>query len=249
MGYIASMAKPMHHSPYPSFNKAMSLVKRLGVRPTTEVVKTLEVAEVEKARDPRPAKRSRPNPPEPRGNAQGQSTTAKGKEKAKDDEVVSLYSEDEEMADLTHDNEQLDHGDFETKDYNQDGELADLAGIYNDYWQVQTTHTGNGANKPPQQLNSCSTNIKYISCSCFHECDCEPTKEWILDSGASLHFTNDLQDFVEYEKLKEVKIVKTANSTAHIIGKGTIILVLATGEIVRLYPVCQGHSHPVASSA
>ena len=83
-----------------------------------------------------------------------------------------------------------------------------------------------------------SCNISCLPCS--HECDCEtnePTKEWILDSGASLHFTSDVDDFIDYEEVKGNTLVRTANSVAQIIGKGTIILALTTGEVVHIYPV------------
>ena len=56
-------------------------------------------------------------------------------------------------------------------------------------------------------------------------------------SGASLHFTNSVDDFINYEVLEGNKSVKTANSSAQMIGKGTIIIVLSTGEAVRIYLV------------
>jgi hypothetical protein len=152
MGYIASSAEPpLARSPYPPFNNALRLAHRLGVKPSIETLKTLEVAEIQKAADPRPKKRSRPNntPIElPRGRALGQTTSAKGKEKEKDDEVVSLgYSEDENMADIDpHDDEQVDYGDHDNQDFNPDGEMGEIAGIYNDYWQVQSPENNNGAN-------------------------------------------------------------------------------------------------------
>ena len=108
MGYIASPVAylptprpptplPIGHGSWPTFNKALNLAQRLGVRPSIETLKTLEVAETQKADDPRPNKRSRIQfEGLPRGEALGQ----KGKAKAapKDDDVVSLgYTEDEEM--------------------------------------------------------------------------------------------------------------------------------------------------------
>ena len=62
-------------------------------------------------------------------------------------------------------------------------------------------------------------------------------KEWLIDSRASEHFTYDINDFVDYEVLKDHSSVKTANSTAEVQGKGTVILALNTGEIIRISPV------------
>ena len=261
MGYLASKAipesfktifkanpdPPLATSPYPPFNKALALAQRLGVCPLIETIKTLEINEIAKARkeeEARPSKRPRANTPPiepPRGRALGQKGSPKGKERAKDDEVVSLYSEDETMAEVDpQEEEQVDYGDLDTQDYNLDGELADLTGIYNDYWQVQSPETNQGADLPLQQLGTLlvSCNISCLPCSC--ECDCktnEPVKEWILDSGASLHFTNDIDDFIDYEVLEGDNMVRTANSVAQMIGKGTVLLALATGEVVRIYPV------------
>src|SRR6202000_3384537 len=57
------------------------------------------------------------------------------------------------------------------------------------------------------------------------------------DSGASEHFTPDINDFVDYQEFTKQEFVKTANSTARIAGKGTILLVLNNTELIRLSPV------------
>ena len=82
----------------------MNLSRKLGIKPTIETVKKLEMAQQEMARkkssDPRPTprnprKRAR-NSQQPRGKPQG--LEGKGKGKAKNDDEVSLdYSEDEIM--------------------------------------------------------------------------------------------------------------------------------------------------------
>ena len=60
---------------------------------------------------------------------------------------------------------------------------------------------------------------------------------WMLDSGASCHFTNDLNDFVEFEEnVGPKRVVRTANGSTSIIGKGTVIFTV-NGEWVRLYPI------------
>jgi len=47
---------------------------------------------------------------------------------------------------------------------------------------------------------------------------------WLLDSGASCHFTSDLGDFASYQELKHVHYAKTANGVALIAGIGTVLL-------------------------
>ena len=60
---------------------------------------------------------------------------------------------------------------------------------------------------------------------------------WMLDSGVSCHFTNDLNDFVEFEEnVGPKRVVRTANGSTSIAGKGTVIFSV-NNEQVRLYPV------------
>ena len=59
----------------------------------------------------------------------------------------------------------------------------------------------------------------------------------MLNSGASCHFTNEINDFVEFEEnVGPEQVVRTANSSTSIAGKGTVIFTV-NGEQVRLYPV------------
>ena len=60
---------------------------------------------------------------------------------------------------------------------------------------------------------------------------------WMLDSGASCHFTNNINDFVEFEEnVGPERVVRTANGSTSIAGKGTVIFTV-NNERVRLYPV------------
>ena len=60
---------------------------------------------------------------------------------------------------------------------------------------------------------------------------------WMLDSGASCHFTNDINDFIEFEEnVGPERMVQTANGSTSIAGKGTVIFII-NGDRVRLYPV------------
>ena len=223
---------------WPTFGKAIDLAHRLGMPTTTETIKTLEMAEIakedarERSRDPRPRKRSKTDAL-PRGKAQGQ----KGKAKAKDDDVVSLdFTGDEE--------DRMDYDNFnslDTEEYDVDGEIADIAGLELSCRQVTSLKMDEQEANKSLQLNSavdsfyCNNNNCF---SCSHECDrdSDKLKEWIIDSGASDHFTNDINDFIECQRVDNVS-VRTANSSAQIVGQGTVLMVLSTGEIVRINPV------------
>ena len=66
---------------------------------------------------------------------------------------------------------------------------------------------------------------------------------WMCDSGASDHFTFNLNDFSEYTPFgdHDKRWVKTADSLSLLLGEGTIIFkhTLRTGKthLVKLYPV------------
>ena len=59
--------------------------------------------------------------------------------------------------------------------------------------------------------------------------------QWMLDSRASLHFTFDINDFINYKEITPVQ-VRTANSVTTIVGKGTVILAL-NDKFIRIKPV------------
>ena len=81
-----------------------------------------------------------------------------------------------------------------------------------------------------------SHNISFVCCPLRVKED-RSEATWMLDSGASCHFTNDLNDFVEFkENVGPERVVRTANGSTSIAGKGTVIFTV-NGEWVRLYPV------------
>ena len=68
---------------------------------------------------------------------------------------------------------------------------------------------------------------------CWLACQCEPEfSEWLIDSGASLHCTGDINDFVEYQELKEKRPLNTINVVTRTEGQGTVVLMLNSGEAV-----------------
>jgi hypothetical protein len=64
--------------------------------------------------------------------------------------------------------------------------------------------------------------------TCFTADTCDETKPmaWMLDSGASKHFTNSIDDFVDYTPWpkSEQRLLTTATSTTKIVGEGTVIV-------------------------
>ncbi|KIK61077.1 hypothetical protein GYMLUDRAFT_243757 [Collybiopsis luxurians FD-317 M1] len=66
---------------------------------------------------------------------------------------------------------------------------------------------------------------------------------WLLDSGASGHFTPHIEDFADYKKFPDPIPVQTAdkNSKVFILRAGTVILThdngLGTTQMTKLYPV------------
>ena len=64
-----------------------------------------------------------------------------------------------------------------------------------------------------------------FSCYTLGEHNPETEVKWLLDSGASRHFTYDINDFVEYKSITPMPLL-TANGRAEAIGQGTVILVL-----------------------
>ena len=251
LGYFASQAAgpallKVSSSTYPSFNSAIDLARRLEVRPSIETLKTLEMAELAKEqRDPR--KRPRTETNYLRGRTQGleaRITAAPPKEKDDElEEVVSLGgTEDEEMPDFGSGDIYGDpsfEGPYNQGDDDGDIEIAELAGIA--YWQVPPTSLvmcrSNSSQTDVDKSPVCNTML--ISC-CSHN-TCEPhnmeTKDWMIDSGVSLHFTGEIDDFIDYTEMDHKFGVNTANSSATVVGKGTIILMLDSGSAIRLQPV------------
>ena len=93
------------------------------------------------------------------------------------------------------------------------------------------------------KYSTCKGNAKQ-GCPC-PVCTKKRTGEtlWMCDSGASDHFTFNLEDFSEYEPFKGNNKcqVKTANSMSPLMGQGTVIkkhkLKNGTSHLVKLDPV------------
>ena len=163
---------------------------------------------------------------QPQGEPQGSS--GKGKGRAKDDDEVSLDFSGDEMEGY-HDNKEMeevdplfDNGDNDlgTMEFNVDNEVADCSGL-NSLRQVHSTPGRTTTNNSLQLDKNIAELYNKINClHCSHGCDCKTDnmKDWLIDSGASEHFTYDINDFVDYEVLKNHLSVRTANSTTKVQG-------------------------------
>ena len=100
----------------------------------------------------------------------------------------------------------------------------------------ETITDGNVLTGVVDSFSSCKVTINNCGCS-SSSLECDKTVEWLADSGASMHFTFDINDFVEYQELAQKIPVSTANSSSHIVGKGTVVLLLQNGELIRIFPV------------
>jgi hypothetical protein len=105
--------------------------------------------------------------------------------------------------------------------FSGDADAADLFGD-DEQWQVSLTLQTKLRAKLQTELDIISPSVQNeMFCLCSKQCECDTTlQEWMLDSGASAHFTGDVRDFIEVSPLEERIGVKTANSEAFIEGKG-----------------------------
>ena len=79
------------------------------------------------------------------------------------------------------------------------------------------TYTSNvSVNSKNNVICAHGLNMKCLSCK-------DRNKIWIIDSGASMHFTPDQSDFVMYQPLGDHKIpVSTATGVIHVVERGSI---------------------------
>ena len=167
-GHIASPAvsfpPPPPSSFYPSFNKALSLARRIGVTPTTQTLKRLE--DIECPSDPRPLKKRSP---------------------PKEDEVSLDWSGNEDNVDV----------------FMEESTVAGPSGTTQRYVHTKRANDHSDVSAVTrtcyESLFYPSHNIPLFCCPLsVNEDRFEAT--WMLDSGASCHFTNNISDFVEYEE-------------------------------------------------
>jgi len=221
---LATPREFAHRTPtsvYPTFNKAHSLAQRLGVAPTSGTVQRLEVSEIARSSDPRPRKRQRVNP----------------------EEEVSLFCpSEEEDVDMFLDDAAGPSG--TTQRFVLLHPTPSLQDVEND----AATNKQVVTNSPPSWTSSLQNGRREEYCTpvdlvarnketCFPlNNETQGQIEWMIDSGASNHFTFDKNDFVEYETITRPIQVQAATATTKVAGKGTIILI-ANGSAYRIGPV------------
>ena len=100
---------------------------------------------------------------------------------------------------------------------------------------VLSNNSDNSTTAPKDSNRSLDSASQYI-CHTLSSATSDPKQaEWLLDSGASRHFTHDINEFVEYEAIDPVPLRMATNYT-WIKGKGTVILLLNQRK-VRISPV------------
>lgn len=87
--------------------------------------------------------------------------------------------------------------------------------------------------------NLCPCNEIYAMCN---KCKskqpiCKAPAVWILDSGASFHFTFEMNNFLLCEPIKEKIVVNTSNFQTSIVGKGSVVLDTVGNKTVVVAPV------------
>ena len=218
---------PPPSSRYPTFNNTLELMRKLGICPSIETLKTLEniegkgkERELEVRLDPRIRKHNLP-----RGKVQGQTSRAKRQRIVNPDEEVPLEWDEDAGALKWDEQDNVDNPmglDIMAEDLCATEGMLE-SGIMvrgaKDLKHAQNTDNGLTVTKP-SDLGSLVT--KNISCCPLHDESSENEAIWMLDSGASWHFTYDTNDFVELEAITPLPIY-TANRQTEITGKGTVI--------------------------
>jgi len=213
-GKIASpiVVPDVPRSVYPNFTNALSLAHRIGVKPTIETVKKLEI--VERAKEEQRSL-SRPN---------------KRPRVRRDDEVSLYWSSDDNDVEMFLDNSA--------------GPSSRCARIASPLDATNLFPSGYNTIHATIETTSIVPYVENIICcpnviSDFAAEDHMNRVDWILDSGASLHFTGDMNDFIEYTPLEKNITANTATSAdTQIIGKGTVMMAVEGSEhMVRIAPV------------
>ena len=241
---------------YPAFNKAHAIVQDIGVPGTSNTLRTLEERiaplDLEDSDDDRTTKRSKSSPEPSDLEDAGDATPSHAPTPT--DQV--LFTEAEDCVSLGE------------NDWDVDAMVCDAAGLF-DQGSVSPSATlpytadKRLPTRPGFELNSVQSNVQghvNENCegafNCTHgielakcaKCENARTKSqsarWLLDSGASSHFTHNIDDFIEYEATKSPILVKTASKPIHIKGKGAVLIthdITHRGHVksrtTRLYPV------------
>jgi len=198
-------------SVYPNFTNALSLAHRIGVKPTIETVKRLEVVERTKEEQ---RSLNRPNK-HPRVN--------------REDEVSLYWSSDDDIEMF------LDNSAGPSSRCTRIASPLDATNLFPSGYNTLLATIETTSIVPYVENTICCPNV----ISDFAAEDHMNRVDWILDSGASLHFTGDMNDFIEYTPLEKNITANTATSAnTQIIGKGTVMMAVeGSKHMVRIAPV------------
>ncbi|CAM8979086.1 unnamed protein product [Rhodiola kirilowii] len=113
----------------------------------------------------------------------------------------------------------------------------------NEKGKPKVTVGDKGKDKCPSNLqrefsiSDCNSNVNYVSliAETFYVQDDEVA--WWIDSGANKHACKDRHSFKTYETVKGVVLYMGNESTAPIIGQGTVVLEFSSGKTLELLNV------------
>ena len=202
LGYLTTpaMIPPPPNTMYPTFNKAIDLAHRLGVPTTIETLKTLENTKISKPSRPLKHHYQETHTMRPSsswGAIQGRVAQVKAAAKEKNNDEVSLDFSGDEVADVP-----MTIGDFQRNEHYIEQEVVDdfdinVDGIIDLYWQVHSSALLKAATDDIQtELDNIAICTNKLSPFCTSQCECKNSEiqEWMLDSGASFHFSGDIND-------------------------------------------------------
>ena len=224
--------KERKSGPYKSLDEALDTADRLGVTPTIQTVKTLEQRITQEYMDGPWSKSTNYLSDDEGSDIVDMSEVPAGHEGQDDWAAFAAASPSYEP---------LDWG----------SELEDAEECVHP--SSSSLHTVHQALVSPQLLRkqgltdgSCRNSVytvKLSSCICEHgdefafctKCKgkklerattAELAPQWMMDSGASAHFTFDINDFIEYEPFgkNDRPAVNTAKHTVYVEGKGTVLI-------------------------
>ena len=224
-----------HYGP-PAFDltlRSIDLARRIGVEATPETVRTLETVVQSTAEEPEPSPSvKRPRLEERLTSVYEEDTVSL--EDDDDDTFADMYDELDGMV--------LDRYNVTSMDIGTEANL----------FRSVPFSPEQAADTNYYTLDVCYTPALYVASSrmydtstclanaiCLHDIydarcvKCKGKKAdgselqgafWLLDSGASRHFTGNRDDFADYQVLDYKLYAKTANSKAEIVSVGTVLL-------------------------
>jgi hypothetical protein len=201
---------------------------------------------------PRPAKRAKTETPPP--ESESEVFTERETTPLPDDDMVSLGFSDEEINDeigFAYEDKKKALDDFDNGFFNNNRCVPKrLIQTITHLWNQRSLRLDAADLEDDVYLDLCIALNYIVSNHTVSTCDIHCLKcraasdlvQWILDSGASIHVTNDLDDFSSYKAITNSPQVQTAGKghTISIVGVGTVFVKhwIKAKEVERkLFPV------------